>query len=93
MGHIIAAGMNPFLTRRMGNGRVIVLGATLQAAGYAVLVAPPPFPVFPFFFTTAGLGIGLQLSHLNFYCSQMPNAASALGWLHGCKGLLSWSTI
>lgn len=35
------------VTDRFGMGKVITFAATIQAACYCVIIAPPPFPVLP----------------------------------------------
>ena len=75
------------MTDRLGKGKVLTLGAAIQVAGYAVILAPPPFPVIPCAFVLVGLGVALQLAQTNTYVALMPNSAQALGYLHGGYGL------
>jgi MFS family permease len=62
VGFGIAAVLNTYLTDRFGKGKVITLGAAIQVTGYAIILAPPPFPVIPCAFILVGLGVSLQLA-------------------------------
>jgi len=48
------------MTDHFGMGRCLTIGAVLQLLGYCVVIAPPPFPVFPPTFVFIGLGVAWQ---------------------------------
>ncbi|KAH7885743.1 major facilitator superfamily domain-containing protein [Phlebopus sp. FC_14] len=60
VGFITGALLNVVLSEKLGFGKVMVLGAVLQVAAYAMECAAPPFPVFVFGYFINGIGLALQ---------------------------------
>ncbi|GAA5827386.1 hypothetical protein JCM11251_003789 [Rhodosporidiobolus azoricus] len=88
MAGFLASGfVNAWLTDRFGLGKVIVLGACLQATAYALLIPAFPFPAFPPIYALGGIGLALQDAQANVYVAQLPGAETKLGYLHGAYGL------
>jgi fucose permease len=80
-GFLLAGLLNNLLLDRIGMGKTVVLGAILQACGYAIILAPPPFPVFPVTYALfIGVGLALQLSQTVTYMSGLPNAAFIMNY-------------
>ncbi|GAA5992868.1 hypothetical protein JCM10908_001382 [Rhodotorula pacifica] len=86
-GFFIAALVNSWLTQRFGLGKVIVIGAALQALAYGLLTPAFPFPAFPVIFAFGGFGMALQDAQANVYIAGQPNAEVKLGYLHASYGL------
>ena len=63
-------------------GKVIVIGAALQAFAYALLIPAFPFPAFPVIYAIGGFGMALQDAQANVYIAGQPNAEVKLGYLH-----------
>lgn len=64
-------------------GRVIALGAVIQACAYTLLIPAFPFPVFPVIYAISGFGMALQDAQSNVYIATLPGAETKLGYLHG----------
>ncbi|GAA5960701.1 hypothetical protein JCM8115_001803 [Rhodotorula mucilaginosa] len=86
-GFFVAALANSWLTHRFGLGKVIVIGAALQAFAYALLIPAFPFPAFPVIYAIGGFGMALQDAQANVYIAGQPNAEVKLGYLHASYGL------
>ncbi|GAA5996197.1 hypothetical protein JCM5350_003302 [Sporobolomyces pararoseus] len=76
-----------YVVERLGLGKVIVIGAALQAFAYAILIPGFPFPVFPIIYAVSGFGMAAQDSMANVYVATLPNADRKLGFLHASYGL------
>ncbi|KZT23727.1 MFS general substrate transporter [Neolentinus lepideus HHB14362 ss-1] len=88
IGFIAGATANVALTHRLGFGKVIVLGAALQAIAYTVQAPAPPFPVFAIAFAINGFGIALQDAQANgFVASLKANPTTKMGIMHAVYGL------
>ncbi|BGP25716.1 hypothetical protein JCM10295v2_004649 [Rhodotorula toruloides] len=87
VGFAVAAFANSFLTHRLGLGKVIALGAVIQACAYTLLIPAFPFPVFPVIYAISGFGMALQDAQANVYIATLPGAETKLGYLHGSYGL------
>jgi len=62
-------------------GKTITLGACMTAAGYAVIIAPPPFALFPVTYALLiGVGLALQLAQSVTYMSGLPNASIIMNY-------------
>ncbi|GAA5926720.1 MFS transporter [Sporobolomyces koalae] len=86
VGFLAAAGAMYLLVDRFGLGKVIVLGAALQATAYTFLIPAFPFPVFPILYCVSGFGMAIQDSMANVYVATLPNADRKLGFLHASYG-------
>lgn len=87
-GFVLAGVLNNYLLDRIGMGKTITLGACMTAAGYAVIIAPPPFALFPITYALLiGVGVALQLSQSVSYLSGLPNASIVMN--HGQAAYVS----
>lgn len=64
-------------------GKVIALGAVIQACAYTLLIPAFPFPAFPVIYAISGFGMALQDAQANVYIATLPGAETKLGYLHG----------
>ncbi|EIW78183.1 MFS general substrate transporter [Coniophora puteana RWD-64-598 SS2] len=71
IGFISGAISNVVLTEKVGFGKLVVLGSALQATGYAIEAAAPPFPVFVLGYYVAGFGMALQNAQAVSYVAKM----------------------
>lgn len=80
-GFVLAGVLNNYLIDRIGMGKTITLGACMTAAGYAVIIAPPPFALFPVTYALLiGVGLALQLAQSVTYMSGLPNASIIMNY-------------
>jgi fucose permease len=86
-GFLLGAFTNGWLTTRYGIGKVITMGAIVQAFGYVFLVPAFPFPVFPVCYAVIGFGMSLQDAQANTFVATLPNADHRLHLLHASYGL------
>ncbi|EIW78196.1 MFS general substrate transporter [Coniophora puteana RWD-64-598 SS2] len=75
VGFISGAIGNVFLSERVGFGKLIVLGSALQAVGYSIQAAAPPFPAFVFGYFVTGIGLALQEAQAVSYVAKMKDKA------------------
>lgn len=62
-------------------GKTVVLGAIMQATGYAIIIAPPPFALFPVTYALfIGVGLALQLAQTVTYMSGVRNASLIMNY-------------
>lgn len=62
-------------------GKTVTLGSLMTAAGYAVIIAPPPFALFPITYALfIGVGLALQLAQTVTYLSGLPNATIVMNY-------------
>ena len=55
-------------------GKVLTFGAFLQCLGYAALLAPPPFALFPVVYALLiGFGLALMMVSVFFFATSMLN--------------------
>ncbi|GAA5922828.1 hypothetical protein JCM3775_006151 [Rhodotorula graminis] len=87
VGFIAAGLMSSWLSTRFGLGKVIALGAAVQALGLVFLIPALPFPANPLAFAVSGWGMALQDAQANVYVATLPNAERKLSWLHASYGL------
>lgn len=87
VGFLSAGFLNTHLTERFGLGRVITLGAVIQAFGYVFLVPAFPFPVMPCCYGVIGFGMALQDAAANTFVATLPNAEQKFGYLHASYGV------
>ncbi|KDQ58647.1 hypothetical protein JAAARDRAFT_155195 [Jaapia argillacea MUCL 33604] len=87
VGFVSGAMANVALTEKLGFGKVIVLGSSLQTIAYAIQAPAPPFPVFAIAYALNGFGIALQDAQANgFVASLKDNPATKMGILHAAYG-------
>lgn len=80
-GFVLAGVLNNFLIDRIGMGKTVTLGSLMTAAGYAVIIAPPPFALFPITYALfIGVGLALQLAQTVTYLSGLPNATIVMNY-------------
>ncbi|RAL13556.1 putative MFS transporter [Aspergillus homomorphus CBS 101889] len=86
-GWLLASFANIHICAHIGTGGTLVLGASIQCIGYALMFWGPPFPLFmaAFFFT--GCGVALQDAQMNTYTITVQDAHRWLGILHAVYGV------
>lgn len=81
-----------YLLDKIGFGKVLALGAVLQAVAYVVQAAAPPFPLFITVSFINGMGMALQESTGNGYTASLKrNGARKMGLLHAVYGMGAFS--
>lgn len=87
VGSVLASFANIHVCSRLGTGGTLVLGATIQCLGYALMFWHPPYPLFmaAFFFT--GMGVSFQDSQANAFTVTVKNSHRWLGILHAVYGV------
>lgn len=86
IGFFSAALLNVWLTDRLGFGKTILLGATLQMVSYAMQSPAPPFPLYLISFAVAGFGVGLQDAQGNTFISRMSDVTTKMSLTHAAYG-------
>ncbi|GAA6052974.1 hypothetical protein JCM3770_001157 [Rhodotorula araucariae] len=86
VGFVAAGFMSSWLSTRLGLGKVIALGALVQAIGYIFLIPAFPFGAMPVFYAISGWGMALQDAQANVFVATLPNAERKLSWLHAAYG-------
>ncbi|PWY89298.1 MFS general substrate transporter [Aspergillus heteromorphus CBS 117.55] len=86
-GWVIASFANIHVCSYIGTGGTLVLGASIQCMGYALMFWSPPFPLFvaAFFFT--GCGVAFQDAQVNMFIITVKDAHRWLGILHAVYGV------
>ncbi|EIT74024.1 hypothetical protein AFCA_001613 [Aspergillus flavus] len=86
-GWLCACFANIHVCSRLGTGGTLLLGATVQCLGYALMFWHPPYPLFmaAFFFT--GMGVAFQDAQANAFTITVKNAHRWLGILHAVYGM------
>ncbi|GAQ43458.1 putative MFS transporter [Aspergillus tubingensis] len=87
VGWVVASFANIHVCSHIGTGGTLVLGATIQCLGYALMFWSPPFPLFvaAFFFT--GCGVAFQDAQMNMFTITVKDAHRWLGILHAVYGV------
>lgn len=85
-GWLVAAFSNVHLMSRIGQGGVLVLGASFQLLAYALIFWKPPFALFAVSFFFSGLGVAYQDAQTNTFVANLENAYRWLGMLHALYG-------
>ena len=87
VGWVVASFANIHVCSHIGTGGTLVLGATVQCLGYALMFWSPPFPLFvaAFFFT--GCGVAFQDAQMNMFTITVKDAHRWLGVLHAVYGV------
>ncbi|EAW15189.1 putative MFS transporter [Aspergillus clavatus NRRL 1] len=86
-GWLVASFANIHVCSRLGTGGTLVLGATIQSFGYALMFWRPPWGLFmaAFFFT--GMGVAFQDAQANTFTITVNNPHRWLGILHAVYGV------
>ncbi|TFY59023.1 hypothetical protein EVJ58_g6040 [Rhodofomes roseus] len=71
LGFIGGAMANVYLNQRIGFGKVVVVGAVLQLAGYIMIAPAGPFVLMNVGVAFAGLGIAMQMAQCNGFVGSM----------------------
>ncbi|TEB34190.1 MFS general substrate transporter [Coprinellus micaceus] len=71
IGFIIGALVNVWLQNKLGFGKTLVLGCTMQIVVYSIQAAAPPFPVFAIFNGLNGVGLALQDAQANGFVGSL----------------------
>ncbi|EJD40216.1 MFS general substrate transporter [Auricularia subglabra TFB-10046 SS5] len=90
VGYIVGSFSNLWLTDRLGFGKSLVLGASLQAVAYAVQIPAPPFPVMMAMSWLTGLGMAIQHAQANSFIAtgkEKETTHARMSMLHGFYGL------
>ncbi|KAJ5037926.1 uncharacterized protein L3040_006802 [Drepanopeziza brunnea f. sp. 'multigermtubi'] len=87
LGFSLASLLNVALSNRLGLGRLLVLGATIQGLASAVVASRPPFLGLVVCYSLAGFGIALQDAQFNTYIARLPGSATKLGIMHALYGV------
>ncbi|KAG8853392.1 hypothetical protein FRB96_008182 [Tulasnella sp. 330] len=83
----MGAASNLYLTEKIGFGKLIVGGAAVQVAMYAIMSPAPPFPVLCVTYVVNGLVIAVQDSQANTFIASIPqNGSFNMGILHSIYG-------
>ncbi|TVY38974.1 Bypass of stop codon protein [Lachnellula occidentalis] len=86
-GYSLASLLNVAMSSRLALGRLIILGATIQAVASAIITLRPPFIAIAACYVMAGFGLALQDTQLNTYVARLPGAATKLGIVHAAYGV------
>ncbi|EMD35453.1 hypothetical protein CERSUDRAFT_116208 [Gelatoporia subvermispora B] len=88
IGFLSGSLLNVYLNDRCGFGKVLIIGAALQVAGYALIAPSGPFPLMCIGFLFTGFGIALQNAQANGFVGGLGDAArTKFGLLHATYGL------
>ncbi|KIM47167.1 hypothetical protein M413DRAFT_16581 [Hebeloma cylindrosporum] len=88
IGFVGGALSNMYLNDKIGFGKTIVLGSSLQVIAYAIQSSAPPFPVFVMAYSINGIGGALADAQANgFVATLAHNAEAKMGVLHAAYGL------
>lgn len=86
-GWLCACFANIHVCSRLGTGGTLVLGATIQCIGYALMFWHPPYPLFMAAFFFSGAGVAFQDAQANAFTITVKNSHRWLGILHAIYGL------
>ncbi|PYI18833.1 MFS general substrate transporter [Aspergillus violaceofuscus CBS 115571] len=87
IGWQLASFTNIHICSHIGTGGTLVVGATIQCIGYALMFWAPPFPLFAAAFFFTGCGVALQDAQMNTYTITVQDAHRWLGILHAVYGV------
>ncbi|KIY68294.1 MFS general substrate transporter [Cylindrobasidium torrendii FP15055 ss-10] len=88
VGFVAGALFNMHFSPRLGFGKLVVMGASLQVIAYALQSAALPFPAFVIAYTINGVGLAVQDAQANGYVACLTEAAETkMGLLHAIYGL------
>jgi fucose permease len=86
-GWLFAAATNSHLSRYLGLGAILTLGASIQVAAYALRCWTPPFGLYVFTFFLQAVGMAYNESHANTFVASMTGAHRLLGFIHAMYAL------
>ena len=86
-GYSLASILNVAMSSRLALGRLIILGAVIQAVASMIITLRPPFIAIAVCYVMAGFGLALQDTQLNTYVARLPGAATKLGIVHAAYGV------
>ncbi|KAI0783169.1 MFS general substrate transporter [Abortiporus biennis] len=88
VGFLSGAIANVYLNDKLGFGKLLVLGSSIQLISYAMSAPAGPFPLMCIAFFMAGFGISFQSAAANgFVGSLKKNATTKMSFLHASYGL------
>ena len=87
MGWLVACFANIHVCSYLGTGGTLVLGASIQCFGYALMFWSPPFPLFMAAFFFSGCGVAFQDAQMNTFTITVKDAHRWLGVLHAVYGV------
>lgn len=86
-GWLFASFANIHVCSRLGTGGTLVVGASVQSLGYALMFWKPPFPLFMAAFFLTGMGVAFQDAQANTFTITVKNSHRWLGILHATYGV------
>ncbi|KJA28717.1 hypothetical protein HYPSUDRAFT_1082544 [Hypholoma sublateritium FD-334 SS-4] len=87
-GSVVGALLNMPLGDKFGIGKMLVIGAGLQAGGFAIQSMGLPFPLFAISFAASGIGISIQDAQANgFIAIVRHEGEKKMGLLHAAYGV------
>lgn len=86
IGFISAAFVVEVLRGKFGRARTFIIGQTLLAIGFILMVCTPPYPVVVLAFFFLGMGMAINLTISNVFAANLHNATKMLGCMHGSYG-------
>lgn len=86
-GWVLSAGINPYLTDRLGLGKTLVIGSCIQMGAFVVLSSAPPFAVVDIAFVMVGLGIGIVNASSTAWTANQKKPHLKLGFVLATYGL------
>ncbi|KAI0720738.1 MFS general substrate transporter [Cerioporus squamosus] len=84
-GFFLGAMANVYLTDKFGFGKVLLIGAILQAIAFIVISPAGSYPVICCAFVLSGFGLSLQHAHANGFVAAL-NSPTKMGIMHGVYG-------
>ncbi|KAJ7496508.1 MFS general substrate transporter [Mycena latifolia] len=87
VGCLGGALINILLTKRLGFGKLLLLGSSMQVIAYALQAAALPFPVFVLASVINGAGLAIQDAQTNGYVASIAeNSATKMGFVQAAYG-------
>ncbi|CAO1616406.1 unnamed protein product [Parajaminaea phylloscopi] len=87
VGWVLSAGINPYLTDRLGLGKTLIIGSAIQTCACIILSAAPPFAVLDLAFVLIGLGIGIVNASTTAWTANQSKPHLKLGFVLASYGL------
>ncbi|KAH8103078.1 MFS general substrate transporter [Cristinia sonorae] len=79
--------VNVYLSDKVGFGWVVVIGAAVQVAGYAVSVPAPPYAILVLSYFITGFGVALQDASASAFVAALNiSGATRMGIMHSIYG-------
>ena len=86
IGFIIAAFFVHALDHRLGRAKTFVFCEVLNVIAFAIMIIPPPFPLFAIGYFVTGYSLATALSLNNVFCANTEPATIVLGAFHSSYG-------